>query len=144
MRWLFVLALVAFALAPAAAAGVTVDDIARDVRCPTCNTPLNVSEAPIAQDMKRYIRGRIEAGDSREEIIDGLVAEFGSDVLATPPKSGFGLIAWLVPALVVAIGLALIPVLMRLWAARHGGGGPAALSAEDEELLARERARRHR
>lgn len=142
MRAALFVMLVVVALVPATATALTVDDIARDVRCPTCNTPLNVSEAPVAQDMKQYIRTRIEAGDSRQDIIDGLVAEFGSDVLATPPKSGFGLIAWVVPILAVAVGLALIPLLMRIWAARRPRGAGATLDAADEELLTRERERR--
>lgn len=142
MRRVLLLAVLALALLPASAAALTVDDIAKDVRCPTCNTPLNVSDAPVARDMKQYIRNRIEAGDSRQEIIDGLVIEFGSDVLATPPKSGFGLVAWLVPALAVAIGLALIPILMRVWAARRPRSTTTTLDAEDEALLAREREER--
>lgn len=142
MRGPLLSVLLIVALIPGSAAALTVDDIARDVRCPTCNTPLNVSEAPVAQDMKRYIRTRIEAGDSRQEIIDGLVDEFGSDVLATPPKSGFGLIVWVVPALAVAVGLALIPLLMRIWAARRPRPTGPSLDAADEELLARERERR--
>ena len=89
---------------PALATALTVNDVAREVRCPTCNTPLDVSSAPVAQDMKAYIARRIEAGWTKEQIIDGLVDEFGTDVLATPPKSGFDLIAWVVPALVVALG----------------------------------------
>lgn len=100
---------------PATALGLTVNDVAREVRCPTCNTPLEVSNAPVAQDMKAYIAERIDAGWSKQRIIDGLVDEFGEGVLATPPKSGFDLVAWIVPALAVALGLAAIPVIARAW-----------------------------
>lgn len=133
---------VLLALLPATGVALTVDEIARDVRCPTCNTPLNVSEAPIALDMKQYIRDGIESGQTREEIVDGLVAEFGSDVLTTPPKSGFGLIAWVVPAVAVGLGLALVPFLTRLWARRRPRVERPVLTADDEDLLRRERERR--
>lgn len=108
--------LVLLAALPATALGLTVNEVAREVRCPTCSTPLDVSSAPVALDMKRYIDQRIEAGWDKQRIIDGLVEEFGPGVLATPPKSGFDLIAWLVPALAVALGLAAIPVIARMWA----------------------------
>ena len=60
----------------------------------------------------------INAGWDKQRIIDGLVDEFGEEVLATPPKSGFDLIAWIVPGLVVLAGLASIPFLARAWARR--------------------------
>jgi cytochrome c-type biogenesis protein CcmH len=118
IRRVLIVALVLLATAPALAGALTVNDVAEDVRCPTCNTPLNVSNAPVAQDMKAYIAKRINLGWSKQRIIDGLVGEFGKDVLATPPKSGFDLIAWVVPGIFVALGLAVIPFLMRAWSRR--------------------------
>lgn len=114
--------LVLMAALPATALGLTVNEVAREVRCPTCNTPLDVSNAPVAVDMKQYIAQRIEAGWSKERIIDGLVDEFGEGVLTTPPKSGFDLVAWIVPALVVVLGLAAIPIVARAWS-RGGTDG---------------------
>ena len=65
-------------------------------------------------------------GWDKQRIIDGLVDEFGEGVLATPPKSGFDLIAWLVPGLAVLAGLAAIPLLTRAWSRRR----PSAAGAE--------------
>jgi cytochrome c-type biogenesis protein CcmH len=124
MRRALAAALVLLALAPALASALTVSEVAREVRCPTCDTPLDVSNAPVAQDMKVYIGDRIERGWSKERIIDGLVDEFGREVLATPPKSGFDLIAWLVPGLLVLAGLAAIPIIARAWARRPRASGP--------------------
>ncbi len=132
IRRVLLVVLVVLLAAPGAALGLTVNDVAKQVRCPTCNTPLNVSSAPVAQDMKAYIARRIELDWSEERIIDGLVDEFGPQVLATPPKSGFDLIAWLVPALVVALGLAAIPVITRAWA-RRAPSAPAPITPITEE-----------
>jgi cytochrome c-type biogenesis protein CcmH len=132
IRRMLVIALVALMAAPALAVGLTVRDVAREVRCPTCNTPLDESNAPVAIDMKAYIAKRIDAGWSKQRIIDGLVDEFGSQVLATPPKSGFDLIAWIVPAIAVALGLAAIPVITRTWA-RRAPPPPAAAPMTEEE-----------
>lgn len=135
IRRLLLVCLVVLLAAPALAGALTVRDVAREVRCPTCNTPLDVSNAPVAQDMKAYIQDKIDAGWSKQRIIDGLVDEFGTQVLATPPKSGFDLIAWIVPALAVALGLAAIPVIARTWT-RRGPPGPAegaGIAITDEE-----------
>ena len=75
-------------------------------------------------------------GQSEEQILDALVAEFGREVLATPPKSGFDLVAWLVPILLVVVGLAAIPFVTRAWARRRAGETPAPeISPEDAALL---------
>jgi cytochrome c-type biogenesis protein CcmH len=120
-RALVLLALLVLAALPAAAGALTVSEVAREVRCPTCNTPLDVSSSPAATDMKQYIAERIDAGWSKQRIIDGLVAEFGEEVLATPPKSGFDLIAWLVPGLVILAGIIAIPLLAWAWSRRRAG-----------------------
>ena len=124
------------------ALSVTVVEVAREVRCPTCNTPLDVSNSPAAQRMKLFIAQRIEAGDDKEQIIDALVQEFGRGVLATPPKEGFDLVAWIVPIALVVIGLAAIPFVARAWARRRSDEPPPEISPEDAARLDEE-LRRH-
>ena len=133
IRRVAVIALILLAAVPALASALTVSEVARELRCPTCNTPLDVSNAPVAQDMKAYIAAHIQQGETKQQIIDGLVGEFGPDVLATPPKSGFDLIAWLAPALVVAAGLAAIPFMTRAWARRANTAGPQPPAPSPEE-----------
>ena len=57
---LVAVALLALALLPVSGGALSVNEIAKEVRCPTCNTPLDVSDAPVARDMKQYIAVRIE------------------------------------------------------------------------------------
>ncbi|HET6691145.1 MAG TPA: cytochrome c-type biogenesis protein [Miltoncostaeaceae bacterium] len=142
VRRLAAVALVLLVAFPVAAGAWTVNDVARQVRCPTCNTPLDVSNAPVALDMKKYIAEKRDEGWTQQQVIDGLVDEFGRGVLATPPKSGFDLIAWVVPGIVVLIGLAAIPIVTRAWARRDrpdaAAAGPPPTDDEarrlDEEL----------
>ncbi len=129
-----ILALLLLAVVPATAGALTVNEVAREVRCPTCNTPLDVSSSPAAADMKQYIAQRIDRGWDKERIIDGLVAEFGEGVLATPAKSGFDLVAWLVPGLAVLAGLVGIGVLAWTWSRRR----PASATAEPPPPTAEE------
>ena len=140
------LAIVALLLAmlalAAPAMSLTVVEVAREVRCPTCNTPLDVSNSPAAQRMKIFIADRIAKGDDKQQIIDALVQEFGRDVLATPPKSGFDLVAWIVPIVLVLGGLLAIPFITRAWARRGQSKAPPEISSEDAARLDEE-LRRH-
>lgn len=94
-------------------------DLEAELVCPVCETTLDQSTAPVAQRMKAFIRVRIAAGDSEREIKDALVDEFGPGVLATPPKSGFGLLAWLLPLVALLAGAIAVGVLIRSWSRRR-------------------------
>ena len=108
----------ALLLAGAAAASEerpTLAELEREVVCPTCNTTLAMSDSPVADRMRAFIRRRIAAGDTKSEIKSKLVAEFGEGVLAAPPTSGFNILAWALPiggGLVAAVALG---VLARRW-----------------------------
>ena len=82
-----------------------------EVMCPVCGTTLDQSSSPAAQQIKRVIARGIAAGDTKSEIKDSLVADYGESILAAPPRRGFGLLAWwlpiggiLVAAVVVGLG----------------------------------------
>jgi cytochrome c-type biogenesis protein CcmH len=94
-------------------------DLEAELVCPVCETTLDQSDAPVAQRMKLFIRERIAAGDSEQEIKAALVAEFGRGVLATPAKSGFGLLAWLLPLVALVAGAVTVGVLVRTWSRRR-------------------------
>lgn len=118
MSRLLVLVLVAaLALAAPALAAErpTLADLEDEVICPTCNTTLELSSSPVAERMRAFIRARIEAGDSKQEIKDKLVADFGEGVLAAPPREGFNLLAWLLPAVGGIAALGTMAVLARRW-----------------------------
>jgi len=117
-------------------------DLEAELVCPVCETTLDQSNAPVAQRMKLFIRERIAAGDSEREIKDALVAEFGPGVLATPRKSGFGLIAWILPLTALAAGAVTVAVLVRSWSRRRTLSSPEApLDPELERRVDEELAR---
>lgn len=120
------LALGALTAGVASAAPPNAADLEAELVCPVCETTLDQSTAPVAQRMKAFIRVRIAAGDSEQEIKDALVAEFGPGVLAEPPGGGFGLLAWLLPLGAVAGAAVVVALLIRRWTRR----APAA-SAEE-------------
>jgi cytochrome c-type biogenesis protein CcmH len=127
------LALVAAALlAPTAAAAPNPADLEAELVCPTCKTTLDQSDAPVARRMKQIIRTRIAGGATEQQIKDELVAQFGSGVLAEPPKSGFDLLAWLVPLGLLGAGGVGVAALAWGWSRRRGEADGVAL--EDPEL----------
>jgi cytochrome c-type biogenesis protein CcmH len=64
-------------------------DIEDQVMCPVCGTALNLSFSPQADRERAFIRHEIAQGKTEGEIIDDLVVQYGTSVLAEPPKSGF-------------------------------------------------------
>jgi cytochrome c-type biogenesis protein CcmH len=117
-------------------------DLESELVCPVCGTTLDQSDAPVAQRMKAFIRARIAAGDSGQQIKDELVAQFGQEVLARPPKGGFGLLAWLLPLAAVGVGAVTVALLVRSWSARRGPPSDGApLDPELERLVDDELAR---
>ncbi len=103
--------------APAAASEKrpTLAELERELVCPTCETTLAVSSSPIAERMRAFIRARIAAGDTKSEIKDRLVAEFGEEVLAAPPKRGFNLVAWVFPLAGLGLAAIVLGLLARRW-----------------------------
>jgi cytochrome c-type biogenesis protein CcmH len=89
--------------------------------CPTCRTTLDLSSAPIAQEMKAFIRTRIAAGDTKSEIKDRLVAMFGERVLAEPAKKGFDLLAWVLPIGGILLGAVVLALAAWQWSRTRGG-----------------------
>lgn len=117
-------------------------DLEAELVCPVCETTLDQSNAPIAEKMKAFIRARIAAGDSEEQIKDALVAQFGTGVLAEPPGGGFGLLAWLLPLGALLVGAVVVGFLVRSWSRRRGPPPTAApldpdLERRVDEELAR-------
>ena len=145
-----VLALALMASAPLAAAAngapppqpkTTLPDVEDEVMCPICGTALNLSSSPQADRERAFIRREIAAGKSKAQIKDELVAQYGTQVLAEPPKSGFDLAAWLVPGAAILLAAIAIALGLRRWRRAGRGGGPPSpeggppLDSPDAERL---------
>ena len=94
-------------------------DLEAEIVCPTCKTTLDQSSSPIATRMKTFIRVRIAAGDSAAQIKAQLVDQFGTAVLAEPPKRGFDLLAWLLPLAALGLGIVVVGALAWTWSRRR-------------------------
>ena len=142
---LLLLALLALVLAAPALASErhpTQGELEAELVCPECHTPLDESNSPIAQRMKAYIRRRIAEGASGKQIKDELVAEFGEEVLATPPTHGFDLLAWVLPIGGIGVGAVGIAVLAWAWSRRRDAGDSGEGDTREGEPLDPELERR--
>ena len=118
MRALLCLAVLALAAAAPALASQqhpTQNELEGEIMCPVCGTTLDQSDAAIAQNMKMFIAHEIAAGRTKSQIEDSLVAKFGEQVLASPPKHGFNLLAWLLPLIGLAVAIPIVGWLAWRW-----------------------------
>lgn len=113
-----VLILLAFCL-PMAALAVQPDEVlpdpgqearARDIsqmlRCPVCQGEnIDESNAPISRDLRLYVRERIVAGDSDDQVVDAVVARYGEFVLFEPRARGGNLVLWLAGPVMALVAL---------------------------------------
>jgi cytochrome c-type biogenesis protein CcmH len=111
-----VLALVLAAPAAASERRPTLSELEGQLMCPICEgETLAQSDSPAAQRIKAYIQLRISQGATRSQIKRELVDQWGTRILAAPPRHGFDLLAWLLPIVGVLGGAAVIGALAWRW-----------------------------
>ncbi|WP_153147516.1 cytochrome c-type biogenesis protein [Dechloromonas sp. H13] len=104
--------------------------LSEELRCLVCqNQTIADSNAELAQDLRREIRGMIAAGKSDREIIDFMVVRYGDFVLYRPPVKGITLLLWGGPVALMLLGLVVLLRYLRRRAARVADDAP--LSADE-------------
>ena len=79
--------------------------ITKELRCLVCQgEDIDESQAPLAADLRRIVRERIEKGDSDDEVLAYMRDRYGDYVLMNPPLNGATLLLWGAPLLVFAAG----------------------------------------
>jgi cytochrome c-type biogenesis protein CcmH len=96
--------------------------------------------------MLKELNVALTRGDSEDAITQLFVQEFGTKVYAEPPKSGFSLVAWVLPSVYLFVGAGVVILVILRWRKRPAheigpAGGAAGISAE---LLERARAQASR
>jgi cytochrome c-type biogenesis protein CcmH len=77
----------------------------KEFRCLVCQgESLDESSAPLAADLRRLIRARIEAGDSNAQIESYLTVRYGEFILMKPPLEPETYALWFGPAIILLIG----------------------------------------
>src|SRR5882762_1403806 len=96
--------------------------------------------------MLKELNVSLSRGDSEDAITQMFVQEFGTKVYAEPPKSGFSLVAWVLPSVYLFVGAGVVIFVIARWRKRPAqqvslAGGAPGISPE---LLERARAQASR
>jgi cytochrome c-type biogenesis protein CcmH len=120
-------------LAPAAASAATarasLTEIEGDVMCVACHESLSVAESPQADSERAYIRLLIAQGENEPQIERALVGQYGASVLALPPAHGFNLTVYILPPLILVIGIATLVITLPKWRRRAQAAAQTPLPA---------------
>ena len=67
--------------------------------------------------MRNQLLAALDKGDSNSDdlILQGFVQEYGPTVIAAPTATGFNRVAWIMPFLVLALGIAFAVHVVRSW-----------------------------
>ena len=143
--------LAALLAAPVSAAGsVSVSSIGEKLVC-QCGCNQTVAACPddpcsFADPARATIAQKLAQGESEEQIIRYFVAQYGEQVLVTPTKSGFNLVAWILPFAVIIAGGGIIYLSLKKWVWQGNviQTNTEAMPEEDEEDDAKYRRRLER
>lgn len=104
--------------------------------------------SPAADSLRTAIAERVERGDTRAEIEAELYATYGESIRGAPKAEGFGLVAWLAPAVALLVGGVWIALWLRGASSRRSrrvaatpAPAPVLVSAGAEAARADELAR---
>ena len=128
-----ILLAVLFSASPARADSATVGSISEQLICQCgCGRVLDSHVCATQESMVALIEQKLAQGQSGEEIIQSFVAQYGEQVLASPPKRGFNLTVWIAPFVALLLGGGAIYIALRKWV-RQGKIDKASAVTEDEE-----------
>ncbi|MGH7570717.1 MAG: cytochrome c-type biogenesis protein [Gemmatimonadota bacterium] len=87
-----------------------------ELRCPVCRSQsIRQSRSFMAEDMKRRIRILVAEGRTDGEIQSFFMERYGAWILLEPPRRGFHLTAWILPAAAVVVGALGVVLAARKW-----------------------------
>ena len=132
---LLAIMLVLVPIASAAQPQFTMSEIESQLMCPTCQSRLDLSHSPAADRIRAFVEKKRLEGWTSQQVKDALVADFGPSVLAAPPASGIGLVAWVAPIALVGGGLVVAVAIVFTWRRRRHAG--RAQTPADTALEAR-------
>ena len=99
---------------------------------------LEVCAHPDSKVLRDTLQAMAHDGASADSLVSWMLGTYGEEYRAVPQARGSGLWAWIMPPLVLAVGLLLVVVVLQRLRRREGPSeGPAQpLSPEDESVLA--------
>jgi cytochrome c-type biogenesis protein CcmH/NrfF len=119
---LILLALAVFTLLGAGDESARVNDLGHRMMCVCgCNQILlecNHVGCSYSERMRAELVAAVDRGDNDDMTLQGFVQKYGTTVMAAPSKAGFNRVAWIMPYLVLVLGLATVTLIVRAWRSR--------------------------
>jgi len=119
---LIVLALAVFTLLGAGDESARVNDLGHRMMCVCgCNQILlecNHVGCSYSDRMRAELVAAVDRGDNDDLTLQSFVQKYGTTVMAAPTKTGFNRVAWIMPYLVLVLGLAMVTLIVRAWRSR--------------------------
>lgn len=131
-------------LLPGTAAAAPYDDLYKSLNCPACiGHSLATCEDSTANQARADIKNKLAAGQTKDQILAEFVAQYGDVILTIPSKTGFNLMAWLIPPLVTIAATLLVYLVVTKWSRNHRGnqrnsGESIVLDEVDEDRIRKE------
>jgi cytochrome c-type biogenesis protein CcmH len=102
--------------------------LAKQLRCPVCQgESIQDSPAELAKQIRDVVRDQLRAGKTPDEVKAYFVSKYGESILLEPKATGFNLLVYALPWLVVLGGLVVIVVAVRRWTR------PPALTSDGDQ-----------
>jgi cytochrome c-type biogenesis protein CcmH len=118
---------------PSSSPSARANRLAHSFACPECDgESVADSNSVSSRAIRAKVAELIEQGQTDAQIRAFVVSRYGDRVLRTPANSGIGLVAWLVPLIVLFVGLGAIVLALRRWSRTPR----RAATAEDEAIVA--------
>lgn len=136
----FILGILLF---PGQASAALYDEIQESLICPSClddRMTVAACNDSTAEQTRQDIQQRLASGQTKDQIIEAYVAQYGETILTVPRTTGFNLVAWIVPPLGLIGGIAIVYYAVTRWV-RNRNEGPHGKSRQrlvdevDEERL---------
>lgn len=91
------------------------DQVICQCGCTQTVTECNHFECSTRAEMNAVADKEIKAGKDETTILQDFVKQYGVQVLASPPASGFNLTVWILPGVGLIIGLGVVMLIVRRW-----------------------------
>jgi cytochrome c-type biogenesis protein CcmH/NrfF len=119
---LMALGLAVFTLLGAGDQSARVNDLGHRMMCVCgCNQILlecNHVGCAYSDRMRAELVAAVDRGDNDDLTLQGFVQKYGTTVMAAPTRTGFNRVAWIMPYLVLVLGLAMVTLIVRAWRSR--------------------------
>jgi cytochrome c-type biogenesis protein CcmH len=96
----------------------------------SCNHLQCGSAIPLRQE----IRDQMSLGKSREQILTYFKGKYGEKILSSPTTSGFNVLAWITPFILVALGALFVCITIMRWSGRSHGAAPGDATGEPPSI----------